>query len=563
VLLDGVPLADPFFGYIPFTALSPERLGAVRITRGGGTGPFGAGAVAGTVELVSAGRAQLPLLSGQASYGSFDSTQLAASVSPNVGSGYVTVFGRFERSAGFYTTPEDQRVAATARARFRDWSTGFRAVTPIDANTEVQASGLVFDDHRTLRFRGADSSSSGEDASIRLIHRGDWQVDALAYLQARNFTNKVISATTFRLTLDQRNTPATGYGGKIEIRPPVGSDHVVRLGVDTRVSDGELYENAYNGTTGVLTARRNAGGTNTTLGAFASDDWTLGPVVLTGGGRVDRWTIDDGFFREANPAGTLTSNLRYADRSGTIGTGRVGALFHAVPAIDLRAAAYTGFRVPTLNELYRPFVVFPITTQANANLGLEKLKGVEAGIDLRPVPGISLSVTGFYNQLDDAVGNVTVSATVRRRQNLDAIVAKGIEATGEVRQGAVSLSASYAFNDSHVRGSGVSANLDGLEPAQSPRHAGSATLAWAPRGGPSLSTTVRYIGRQYEDDLETDVLKAATTLDAVASYPLSRHVALTARAENLLDEEVVTRNAGGSIDLGTPRTLWIGVRFGG
>jgi outer membrane receptor protein involved in Fe transport len=207
--------------------------------------------------------------------------------------------------------------------------------------------------------------------------------------------------------------------------------------------------------------------------------------------------------------------------------------------------------------------VFPITTQANANLGLEKLKGVEAGIDLRPAPGISLSVTGFYNRLDDAVGNVTVSATVRRRQNLDAIVAKGIEATGEVRHGAVSLSASYAFNDSHVRGSGVSANLDGLEPAQSPRHAGSATLAWAPRGGPSLSTTVRYIGRQYEDDLETDVLKAATTVDAVASYPLSRHVALTARAENLLDEEVVTRNAGGSIDLGTPRTLWIGVRFGG
>jgi len=563
VLLDGVPIADPFFGYIPFTALSPERLGAVRITRGGGTGPFGAGAVAGTVELISASRAQLPLVSGQASYGSFDSTQLAASVSPDVGGGYVTVFGRFERSDGFYTTPEDQRVAATARARSRDWSTGFRAVVPIDAETEVQASGLVFDDHRTLRFRGADSSSSGEDASIRLIHRGDWQVDALAYLQARNFTNKVISSTSFRLTLDQRNTPATGYGGKIEVRPPVGGNHVLRVGVDGRVAQGQLYENAFNGTTGALTALRNAGGTNTTVGAFAEDDWTIGRLVLTGGARVDRWTIADGFFREANPSGTLTSNLRYANRAGTIGTGRAGALFHAASVLDLRAAAYTGFRVPTLNELYRPFVVFPITTQANANLGLEKLKGAEVGIDLRPAGGISVSVTGFYNRLDDAVGNVTLSPTLRQRQNLDAIIAKGIEATGELRHGAVSLSASYAFNDSHVRGSGVSANLDGLDPAQSPRHAASATLAWAPRHGPLLSTTVRYVGRQYEDDLETDVLKAATTVDAVASYPVWRHVALTARAENLLDAEVVTRNSGGSVDLGTPRTLWIGVRFGG
>ena len=44
VLLDGVPQADPFFGYIPFSALVPDRLSAVRITRGGGSGAFGAGA---------------------------------------------------------------------------------------------------------------------------------------------------------------------------------------------------------------------------------------------------------------------------------------------------------------------------------------------------------------------------------------------------------------------------------------------------------------------------------------------------------------------------------------
>ncbi len=35
VLLDGVPMADPFFGYIPFSAIAPERLASARITRGG------------------------------------------------------------------------------------------------------------------------------------------------------------------------------------------------------------------------------------------------------------------------------------------------------------------------------------------------------------------------------------------------------------------------------------------------------------------------------------------------------------------------------------------------
>jgi len=99
-------------------------------------------------------------------------------------------------------------------------------------------------------------------------------------------------------------------------------------------------------------------------------------------------------------------------------------------------------------------------------------------------------------------------------------------------------------------------------PSQSPRHAASLTAAWAPRSGPSLSTTLRYVSKQYEDDLETDVLPDALTVDAVASLPLAKGISLVGRAENLFDKAVVTRNAGGSIDLGTPRTLWIGVRLG-
>src|SRR5690606_25962216 len=66
VLLDGVPLTDPFFGYVPFNAVAPERLGRVRVTRGGGSGPFGAGALAGTIELESADAAELGLFQGSA-----------------------------------------------------------------------------------------------------------------------------------------------------------------------------------------------------------------------------------------------------------------------------------------------------------------------------------------------------------------------------------------------------------------------------------------------------------------------------------------------------------------
>jgi len=560
VLLDGVPIADPFFGYLPFNALVPDRLAGIRVTRGGGSGPFGAGAVAGTIELVSAGRRDLPLLAAEALYGSRDSESFSASLSPDLGRGFATLSGKFERGDGFYTTPDSQRVAATVPARYRDWSAGARAVAPIGPDTELQFRGLLFGDNRTLRFRGADSSSEGEDASIRLVHRGAWQVDALAYVQARNFTNKVISATSFKLTLNQRNTPATGIGGKVEVRPPVGADNVLRIGGDFRLADGQLFEDAY-ASSGAVTARRNAGGNSSVAGLFVEDDWTLGKVVLTGGARVDRWTLTNGFFHERNGAGAPTSLLAFPDRSGTEFTGRGGLLYRPVAAVALRAAAYTGFRLPTLNELYRPFTVFPVTTQANANLKPERLRGAEGGIDVSPAHGLTLSGTVFYNELTDAIANVTIGTNLRRRQNVKAIAAKGVEANIVWRRGAMMLEASYAYSDSKVKAPGTA--LDGLIPAQSPRHAASATLAWAPKAGPMLSATVRYVGDQYEDDLQTGKLPAATTVDLFGKMPIARGFSAIVRAENVFDATVETRNQAGSIDLGTPRTLWIGVRYGG
>lgn len=562
VLLDGVPVADPFFGYIPFNALVPERLSLIRVTRGGGVGAFGAGAVAGTIELGSATRADLPLLSASAFYGSHDASELSASFSPNLGAGFVSVSGRWDRGDGFWTTPAGQRVSASVPARYESWSTSLRAAAPLGSDFELQAHAIVFRDNRTLRFAGADSFSEGQDASIRLIGRGKWQVDALAYVQARNFGNIVISSTSFKKTLDQRKTPSTGIGGKIELRPPVGETHLLRIGADTRFATGDMYEDPYSTATGLATAHRHAGGDQNTTGLFVEDDWTLGRLILTGGARADHWSISGGFTDSTSPAGVLT-HTPYTDRSDWKASFRGGALLHLSDALDLRAAGYTGFRLPTLNELYRTFVVFPITTQANAALKLEKLQGIEGGIDIKPLSGVTLSATAYYNRVEDAIANVTLNPGVpnsnRQRQNVDAITSKGIELSASAKMADLALSASYAYTDSKVKAPGQLFN--GLRPAQTPAHAASATLAWTPEHGPSLSVTARYVGKQYEDDLQTDVLPSALTLEGTASIPLGHGASLVGRVENLFDKTVYTRNAGGSIDLGTPRTFWLGVRF--
>jgi outer membrane receptor protein involved in Fe transport len=561
VLLDGVPMTDPFFGYVPLSAIAPERLENIRVTRGGGSGPFGSGALAGVIDLDSADAPDLGLFSGSAMIDQRGETELSGSVAPEIGDGYAVASGRWDRGKGFFTTPEAQRVPATVRAKYDSWSASARLVEPIGDDLTLQLRGLAFEDNRVLRYAGATTGMEGQDVSARLVGRGAWQFDAVAYAQWRNFNNRVISSSTFNLTLDQKDTPASGQGGKIEIRPPVGGGHTLRFGSDYRRMKGDLKEDAFNASTGVRTAQRFAGGVNTDIGLYAEDDWELGPITLTGGVRGDRYTIRNGYYRALNGGGTATTtDNTYADRADWEFTWRGGGVLHASDALQVRAAAYTSLRLPTLNELYRPFVVFPVTTQANENLKPERLLGYEAGLDWEPAEGIKLTATAFDNKVKDAITNVTIATNTRQRRNIDAIRAKGLEFGAQATFGQLSLDGSLAYT--HARQHSPGTDLDGFIPSQTPAWAESATVSYRPAERMLFSATVRHVGKQFEDDQQTDVLPDATTVDLFAQVPIVERLSFVARAENLFDAEVITRNQGGSMDLGAPRTLWAGFRYG-
>ncbi len=562
VLLDGVPMVDPFFGYVPFNAIAPERLSSIRVTRGGGTGPFGAGALAGAIELTSADAQTLGLVSGQALVNDRGGTQTSATIAPSWDGGYAVASGRWDRGKGFYTTPEADRVPATARAAYDSWSASGRVVQQIGDNLEVQLRGLAFEDNRTLRFEGADSRIRGEDVSLRVVSRGPWQVDALAYAQWRNFSNVIISSTRFVRVLDQKDTPASGLGGKIEVRPPLGENHTLRLGVDYRRSEGDLFEDAYSAFSGNLTENRFAGGNNDDLGLFADYDWNYGPITLTGGLRADRYSINDGFYRAVEADGTVVTDDTFADRSDWEVTWRAGARLQMSRKLTLRTAAYSGFRLPTINELYRPFVVFPVVTQANAQLEPERLEGWEFGMDLAAADWMRLSATFFDNKVKNAIANVTLAENLRQRRNLDAIDAQGLELAASVDAGQFGFDGTLTFLSPEIEGTGPASVLDGNLPPQTPTFAASATASWEPADGALLAATLRHVGKQFESDQETEPLPAATTVDLFAQVPLFGPLSAVARAENLLDEEIVTRNSGGDLDLGAPQTFWIGLRYG-
>ena len=77
---------------------------------------------------------------------------------------------------------------------------------------------------------------------------------------------------------------------------------------------------------------------------------------------------------------------------------------------SLQFSVARSYRTPTLNELYRGFRVGNVVTNANPLLAPERLTSLEGGV-LFGHERASARVTAFYNVLDDAISNITLTTT--------------------------------------------------------------------------------------------------------------------------------------------------------
>jgi vitamin B12 transporter len=549
VLLDGIPLAEPFFGFIPFSAIDASRLDRIAILRGAGGGAFGS-AVAGTIELESRSfknREAFDLRLGAASH---RSAEVGVSATVRGKASALAIDARIDGGDGFWTTPPDQRVPASARAAYRSRLFDSRAVVRI-LDGELQARLRAFDDERTLRFEGADNGMSGTDLSLRYVS-AEHGLTLAGWRQNRDFTNVVISATRFVPVLDQYETPARSSGAIIQWQALDG----LTIGADARISSGTARERALSALTGAITADRAAGGRAIERAIFAEADFGDARVTWSGSARIARWTIDHGRSTEVDGQDIPRLDERFPERRGTAISGR-SSLHWRGDRLGVRLSGYRGVRLPTLNELYRGFTVFPVETRANAALRPERLIGAETAIEVRPVKGVRVSATLFVNRLADAIANVTIGPNLRQRRNVDAIRSRGLEVEIDARYGSWEADGSISLLSARVLDDGP---LDGLRPAQVPSLSISATLAR--KVGPWLaSATLRHVSSAYEDDLNQDRLGAATTIDAVIRRNIGAQWEIALRGENLLNKRVLTRNQAGSIDLGAPRIVWLSLSF--
>jgi outer membrane cobalamin receptor len=298
LLLDGVPQTDPFGGWVSWPAYDPQRLGRVRVTRGGGSGVNGPGALAGTIELESAIPADIDGFHGGLFYGSRDSFDAHAGLGARLGSGFLAVSTAYAKGDGFVPIVEEQRGPVDRASPYEQASVAVRAVAPLSDGVELQANGLAFTDSRERGTELSAIRTTGADASLRLVGPR-WS--ALAYVQTRDFYNSFASVGAGRATVsrasEQYAVPSGGFGARFEVRPRLADGIELRLGGDWRATEGRTEER-FGFQNGVGRNGRVAGGQARTLGLFAEATRQSEALTLTAGGRIDRWNIASGFLHE-------------------------------------------------------------------------------------------------------------------------------------------------------------------------------------------------------------------------------------------------------------------------
>lgn len=574
VLLDGVPVNDPFGGWIAWTKLPAASLDRVEIVRGGGSAAWGASSLGGVIHLISA-----PLLpttatgAATATLGDFRTRGAEVSATLPAASGrhafqidasaFATDGVKLVRNPGRIDIPADlatSRAQLAWAARVSDTAT---LTTTARAWREDRGNGTPYQQNASEElFASATLSGAPRDSAVSA-----WSFTAYAQDQDYRSTFSLINAarTTETPASNQYSVPATaaGLSAQATLGDASASDSAfTTVGVDARAVEGETREYFFHDAPSASFLReRRAGGEQAVAGIFATHARPLAPdVTLTLGARLDSTWRANGFRRETIRAtGATVRDDRYADRDDLAFSPSAGLAWRTTDALTVRAAAYSAYRTPTLNELYRPFRVGPVNTLANPNLDPETLAGGEFGLAWTP-PAASrgLRATVFQNHLADAVANVTIAPDTRERRNLDSARIRGAELGGHFSPEALPslrFEADYLLSDARVRSGGPgAAALDGKRLAQVPRHTLSAGVDWRATSVLSFDLRARWFSEQFEDDLNTLVLASATRLDLAARYALSPRLHLTLAVENLLDADIETgRASNGVVNVAPPR----------
>jgi len=557
VLLDGVPLNDPWGEWVQWNRAPRSQLDRVEVLEGGGSSLYGNYAMGGVISMFSR-----PIRRGAydvtASVGSRGTTELSAYGSGISGPLGYSLSADYGDGGGYVTLRPDQRgpideqsqvIRRSVNGRV-EWTTGLgRTFADVDYFTDNRALGtpLTQPNHRDIL---------GGTVGTDLATPGNGTLSARVYAQNQGYLSNSSSVNALRTSetpLVQQDIPSHDIGGSLQWSRAVGIFETIGAGADFRHMSGQMNEVVY--ANGAIAGTRASAGSQDVGGLFAQGVLApTDPLRIELSARVDGWRSVSGSRLDATV--TPSALTSYPDKSNSAFAPRVGVRYALTKALTVRGSFYQAFRAPTLSEEYRTFYSGPNVFVGNPALTPEHLTGYDAGIDWHPAELFEARATLFWNRyrdLDDFAfqhpgpnaGGITLM-----RENLGAATAKGGEAEVALHPiDPLVIAASYDYDGTRVLSSGAPVNRVPLQRA-------STRVSWTALRG-SASAIVRYEGSNHA--LGGKAMSPYTLVDLDARHEVVRGADLFVAVENLFDRQYTANWTGPLEQLGLPRTVRVGI----
>ena len=557
VLVDEVPLNDPFGGWVYWDRVVRESINDVEVVRGGGGASlYGSEAMGGVIQFRTR-QPEAPSMSVQGSWGNENTPDFSLWTGAGLGPWYGSVGMDLFRTDGYILVPEPQRGAVDTAANSRHELGTLDLGRNVGNFNRVFVRGSYFDEGRhngtviqKNHTKLADfvtgwnyDRPSGGSVSARLF--------GLFESYQQTFSSVAQDRTSEFLT-DVQRVPSQALGGNAQLSRPVGRVQTLVAGFEMREVHGssneDLFRKGAEPGQSVPNGITLSGGHERTTRVFGEDILQLGSRLLANVSLgYDRWSDTDARLLAISAAGTATLTS-YAPRSSNAVNPRVSLLYRVGRGTSLVASSYRAFRAPTLNELYRNFRQGNTFTMGNPALRAEHLTGVEAGVRQKlAADRLSLHATFFWNDITNAIVNVTIhkdpntGLITRQKENGARTLSTGINLDGEFRvSSTLHLAGGYQFAHAVVASYRPDPALGNLNPSLVgnwiPQVPHQQLTLQARYVNPKIITATlqgTFVGQQFDDDLNTLLLHRFFTVDLYLGRSLGHGVEAFAAAENL------------------------------